>query len=183
MSGRSCIVNELNSLKRNLESASQNFTPKLLYGWPVSPVTKSHIIPSSSRFGAVCPTTALISTCYLIHIGSVYTLRQRENILILGWPCKDGYTCKHEEEFSGFTKEACSFSSLFSKERLSATPGGLRSIGLRHKQIRWLIRNTKDAAFWNVTPCGSCKNRRFRRTYRDHHRGNKNRRARNVNSN
>jgi hypothetical protein len=37
----------------------------------------------------------------------------------------------------------------------------------------------KNAVFWDVTLCGSCKNRRFGGTYRLHHKGDKNRRARN----
>jgi hypothetical protein len=42
----------------------------------------------------------------------------------------------------------------------------------------------KNSVFWYVTPCGSCKNRRFGRTYRLHHEGDKNRRAgSNVSSN
>jgi hypothetical protein len=42
----------------------------------------------------------------------------------------------------------------------------------------------KNAVFWNVTPCGSCKNRRFGGMYRLHHQGDKNWRARNnVSSN
>jgi hypothetical protein len=41
----------------------------------------------------------------------------------------------------------------------------------------------KYAVFWNVTPCGSCKNRCFGGTYRLHHQGDKNRRAGNVSSN
>jgi hypothetical protein len=36
----------------------------------------------------------------------------------------------------------------------------------------------KNADFWDVTPCGSYKNRCFRRTYRLYHQGYKNRRAR-----
>jgi hypothetical protein len=31
----------------------------------------------------------------------------------------------------------------------------------------------KNAAFWDLTPCGSCKNRRFGGTYCLHHQGNK----------
>jgi hypothetical protein len=42
---------------------------------------------------------------------------------------------------------------------------------------------TKIIVFWDVTPCGSCKNRRFGRTYFLHHQGDKNRRARNFGSN
>jgi hypothetical protein len=30
-----------------------------------------------------------------------------------------------------------------------------------------------NAVFWDVTPCGSCKNRRFGATYQIHHQGNK----------
>jgi hypothetical protein len=42
----------------------------------------------------------------------------------------------------------------------------------------------KNAVFWDVTPCGSCNNRRFGRTQHLHHPGDKNRRARkNVNRN
>jgi hypothetical protein len=37
----------------------------------------------------------------------------------------------------------------------------------------------KNAVFWNVTPCGSCKKRRFGGAYRFHHQGDKNRRAKN----
>jgi hypothetical protein len=36
----------------------------------------------------------------------------------------------------------------------------------------------KNVIFWNVTLCGSCKNRRFGRRYRLHHQGGKNQRAR-----
>jgi hypothetical protein len=38
----------------------------------------------------------------------------------------------------------------------------------------------KKFVFWNITPCGSCKNRSFEGTYRLHHQGDKNRRATNV---
>jgi hypothetical protein len=38
----------------------------------------------------------------------------------------------------------------------------------------------KNAAFWDVTPCGCCKNRRFGGTYRLNHQGNKNRRVRRL---
>jgi hypothetical protein len=33
----------------------------------------------------------------------------------------------------------------------------------------------KNALFWDVTPCGSCRNRRFGGTYCLHHQGDKNR--------
>jgi hypothetical protein len=33
----------------------------------------------------------------------------------------------------------------------------------------------KNGVFWDVTPCGSCKNQRFGGTYRLHHQGDKNR--------
>jgi hypothetical protein len=35
----------------------------------------------------------------------------------------------------------------------------------------------RNAVFWDVTPCGSCKNRRFGGTYRLHHLGYKKRRS------
>jgi hypothetical protein len=42
----------------------------------------------------------------------------------------------------------------------------------------------KNGVFWDFTPCGSYKNLRFGGTYRLHHQGDKNRRARNnVSSN
>jgi hypothetical protein len=41
----------------------------------------------------------------------------------------------------------------------------------------------KIAVFWEVTPCGCCKSRRFGKTYRFHHPGDNNWRARNVSSN
>jgi hypothetical protein len=31
----------------------------------------------------------------------------------------------------------------------------------------------KNAVLWDVKPCGSCKNRRFRESYRLHHQGEK----------
>jgi hypothetical protein len=37
----------------------------------------------------------------------------------------------------------------------------------------------KNAVFWDVTQCGSCKNLRFGTMYLLHHQGDKNRRARN----
>jgi hypothetical protein len=36
----------------------------------------------------------------------------------------------------------------------------------------------KNGVFWDVTPCGSYKNRRYGGTYRFHHQDDKNRRAR-----
>jgi hypothetical protein len=36
----------------------------------------------------------------------------------------------------------------------------------------------KNAVFWDVTPCGSCKNLRFRGTYRLHHQSERNQRVR-----
>jgi hypothetical protein len=42
----------------------------------------------------------------------------------------------------------------------------------------------KNAVFWDVTPCGFCKNRCFGGTYRFHRPGDENQRARkNVRSN
>jgi hypothetical protein len=40
----------------------------------------------------------------------------------------------------------------------------------------------KNGVFWVVTPCGSCKNRRFRGTWRLLHQGDKNRLTRNNTS-
>jgi hypothetical protein len=41
----------------------------------------------------------------------------------------------------------------------------------------------KNAVFWDVTPCGSCKNRRFGATYRLNIQSGKNQRAMNIVSN
>jgi hypothetical protein len=35
----------------------------------------------------------------------------------------------------------------------------------------------KNSVFWDVTPCESCKNKRFVKTYRLHHQGEENQRA------
>jgi hypothetical protein len=45
--------------------------------------------------------------------------------------------------------------------------------------INQIITQLTNAVFWDATPCGSCKNRRFRGTYWRHHQGDKNRQARN----
>jgi hypothetical protein len=37
----------------------------------------------------------------------------------------------------------------------------------------------KNSVFWDITSCGSCKNRRLGGTSRLHHQGGENRRARN----
>jgi hypothetical protein len=37
----------------------------------------------------------------------------------------------------------------------------------------------QNAVLWDVTPCGSCKNRRFGGMERLYHQGDKNQRARN----
>jgi hypothetical protein len=51
----------------------------------------------------------------------------------------------------------------------------------------WIVRfeifmavTMKNAVYWNVTPCGSCKNRRVGTTYRLHYQGDMNRRDRKV---
>jgi hypothetical protein len=41
----------------------------------------------------------------------------------------------------------------------------------------------KNAIFWDDTPCGSSKNRRFGGMYRLHHQGDKNLRTRSIVSN
>jgi hypothetical protein len=45
------------------------------------------------------------------------------------------------------------------------------------------VRKFKNTVFSDVTRCGSCKNLRFGGTYRLHHQGDNNRRARNNVSN
>jgi hypothetical protein len=44
-------------------------------------------------------------------------------------------------------------------------------------RMRWENKNMfmKNGVFWDVMPCGSCKNRRFGGTWRLLHQGNKNR--------
>jgi hypothetical protein len=41
----------------------------------------------------------------------------------------------------------------------------------------FMAANMKNAVFWDVTPCGSCENRRFGGTYHHQHQSDKNRRA------
>jgi hypothetical protein len=46
------------------------------------------------------------------------------------------------------------------------------------------VVTVKNAVFWDVTPCGSCKNGRFGRMYHLHHQGDKNWQSKNnVSSN
>jgi hypothetical protein len=41
----------------------------------------------------------------------------------------------------------------------------------------------ENAVFWDIMPCGSCKNRRFGVSYHLHHQGDKNQRTRNISNN
>jgi hypothetical protein len=41
-------------------------------------------------------------------------------------------------------------------------------------QRDYLYNRVKNAVFWDITPCGSCKIRRFGGTYRLHCQGDKN---------
>jgi hypothetical protein len=49
--------------------------------------------------------------------------------------------------------------------------------GIEPNQVRFEVFTAvtmKNAVFWDVTPCGSCKNRYFRGTYRLHLQGDTN---------
>jgi hypothetical protein len=46
---------------------------------------------------------------------------------------------------------------------------------IRVTKIGELGTTLKSGVVWDVTPCGSCKNRRFRGTYRLLHQGDNNR--------
>jgi hypothetical protein len=53
---------------------------------------------------------------------------------------------------------------------------------LHHSNYTWLrvqVMKLKNGVFWDVTPCGSCKNRHFWGTLRLHHQGDKNQWTRN----
>jgi hypothetical protein len=53
---------------------------------------------------------------------------------------------------------------------------------LKHGYVRFEVFTavtTKNAVFWDVTPCDSCKNRCLGGTYHIHHQGDKNRLDRN----
>jgi hypothetical protein len=58
-----------------------------------------------------------------------------------------------------------------------------RSFGIVHSRAEspgvCLVFSFKNAVFWEAKPCGCCKHRRFERTYRRHHHGEENQRARN----
>jgi hypothetical protein len=47
----------------------------------------------------------------------------------------------------------------------------------------FILVTTKNAVFWDVMSCGSCKNRSFGVTYRLHHQGDNQRARNNVSSN
>jgi hypothetical protein len=72
-------------------------------------------------------------------------------------------SCEHGNEPSG-SKNARNLSS-------GCTTGGLSS-GV---QLRGVNKSLKNGVFWVVTPCGSCKNRRFGGTWRLLNQGDKNR--------
>jgi hypothetical protein len=55
---------------------------------------------------------------------------------------------------------------------LVGKPEGKRPLG--RSRCRWIGNIKKNGVFWVVTPCGSCKNRRFGLTWRLH-QGDKNR--------
>jgi hypothetical protein len=54
-------------------------------------------------------------------------------------------------------------------------PDSAQTDGFGTSQAPMLLKN---AVFWDVTLCGSCKNRRFGEKYRLHHHGEENQRAR-----
>jgi hypothetical protein len=62
-----------------------------------------------------------------------------------------------------------------SKKNLNKEHGAKILVVYRIKNNNTLKKN---AVFWDVTPCGSCKNQRYVGTYRLHHQGDKNRRVR-----
>jgi hypothetical protein len=59
--------------------------------------------------------------------------------------------------------------------------GGIYNIGFVRFEVFTAV-TMKNCAFWVVTPCGSCKNRRFGGTWRLIHQGDKNRWTRNNTS-
>jgi hypothetical protein len=60
-----------------------------------------------------------------------------------------------------------------SEERIASINSVTRIGGLETRLV------VKNSVFWDVTPCGSCKNRRFGGTYRLHQQCDKNRWTRN----
>jgi hypothetical protein len=54
----------------------------------------------------------------------------------------------------------------------------VKSQAINHRSSQEISRMQKNAVFWDITPCGSRKSRRFGGTYRLHHQGEKNERAR-----
>jgi hypothetical protein len=43
-----------------------------------------------------------------------------------------------------------------------------------NEDVKEAVTDLKNAAFWDVTPCGSCMNQHFRGTYHLHYQGDKN---------
>jgi hypothetical protein len=64
------------------------------------------------------------------------------------------------------------------ERRLGIILDAFRESGTHLIHIRFEVFTAvgmKNDVFWDITPCGSCKNRRFGGTYHLHHEGDKNR--------
>jgi hypothetical protein len=71
----------------------------------------------------------------------------------------------------------CSPKRRFELE-LHGTKSQKASMTSRFLLVKSVLRTTswlKNGVFWEITPCGSCKNRRFGGTQRLHRQGDKNR--------
>jgi hypothetical protein len=70
-------------------------------------------------------------------------------------------------------------SSLISHSDLILRISVLFSVMIGMLDLNGLPHFLKNAVYWDVTPCRSCKNGHFGGTYRHHHQGDKNQRTRN----
>jgi hypothetical protein len=84
-----------------------------------------------------------------------------------------------------YTNETVDIKTMFVLHRRHITSPLQSSAGQCYVRFEVFTAVTmKNVVFWDVTPSGSCENRRFGESYQLRHQGDKNRRARNnVSSN
>jgi hypothetical protein len=74
-------------------------------------------------------------------------------------------------------------STGFKKQAASVKEGNQQEIKLQPRHVRYREKvgsePTTNAVFWDMTQCGSCKNRRFGGTYLFHYHSEKNQQATN----
>jgi hypothetical protein len=133
--------------------------------------------------------------CYL---GVLTRLREplcRKGPWLWLWPDRwilnhdDGTTAHDELGLREFLAKGSITKVDHDPHSLDLVPRGLLTLPTSNATARHSgggLSSLKNGVFWDATSCDFCNNRRFGGTYRLHHQGDKNRRARNnvtVNSN